>query len=262
MIPIKIGRDTAGKDLQLDISTHLLIAGQSGSGKSVMLNTIITQIYSSDPSATLFLFDMKYVELIRYRQICPVCCDLRQMLQKIREISALMMERYAECVEAGEVEYKDCPVYVVIDEYADITSRSLPEEKAIGKQIQAEVEKIARMGRAANVHLIICTQYPLASIVSMTIKQQCGQKICMKCNSDIAYRLILNHKPEIRPSAGRGQAILQNSDESETLFQGTFTDNDYVKDFVQRFAARLPQWVRDKLAEENDIHRIMNQAEK
>lgn len=256
MIPVKIGR-TANEDVILDFDTHVLIAGQSGSGKSVMLNTIITQIYASDPSAQFYMFDLKFVELIRYRKLCPVCCDLKQMLAKIRKISEIMMSRYIKCVEDGTVQYDRCPVYIVIDEYADITSRSLPEEKTIGKQIQAEIEKIARMGRAANVHLILCTQYPVATVISMTIKQQCAVKLCMKCNSSTAYRVVLGHNPENKPSAGRGQCILQRSDETETLFQGTFTPNDYVRQFVDSYAALLPQWVQDKLAKENDIKKII-----
>lgn len=256
MIPIKIGK-AGHDDVMLDFSTHLLIAGQSGSGKSVMLNTIITQIYSTDPSAQLYMFDLKYVELIRYRQLCPICCDLKQMLAKLREISKVMMSRYVECVEAGTVQYDHHPIYVVIDEYADITSRSLTEEKKIGKDIQAEVEKIARMGRAANVHLIICTQYPVATVVSMTIKQQCSVKLCLKCNSGVAYRMILNHVPPVKPSGGRGQCILQREDESEILFQGTYTSNEYVRTFVNRYAALLPQWIKDALAKENDIRKII-----
>lgn len=256
MVPIKVGR-AGHDDVMLEFNTHVLIAGQSGSGKSVMLNTIITQIYSTDPTAQLYMFDLKYVELIRYRKLCPVCCDLSAMLAKLRKISTAMMERYVSCVEDGTVQYDRNPVYVVIDEYADITSRSLPEEKKIGKQIQAEVEKIARMGRAANVHLILCTQYPVATVISMTIKQQCGIKLCLKCNSSIAYRLVLGHNPEIRPTGGHGQCILQREDETETLFQGTFTSNDYVKRFVERYAALLPQWISDKLAKENDIRKII-----
>lgn len=255
MTPVKIGRGPSG-DTLLRFNTHLLIAGQSGSGKSVMLNTIITQIYASDPTAQFYLFDLKYVELIRYRFIAPVCCDLRAMLAKLREINAIMMKRYIECVDAGEVEYTKRPVYVVIDEYADVTSRSLAEEKTIGKQIQAEVEKIARMGRGANVHLIICTQYPVASVVSMTIKQQCSVKLCLKCNSAVAYRMILGHVPAVK-LRGKGHCILQHEDETEEIFQGTFTSNDYVKQFVSTYAERLPQWVRDALAKENDIRKII-----
>ena len=257
MIPIKIGRDMSGRDMMLDFNTHVLIAGQSGSGKSVMLNTIITQIYSSDPTAQFYMFDMKYVELMRYRFLCPVRCDLKSTYDKLKEINAMMTKRYIECMDNNEVEYRKNPVYVVIDEYADITSRSLPEEKALGKQVQAEVEKIARMGRAANVHLIICTQYPVATVVSMTIKQQCSVKLCLKCNSDTAYRVVLNHKPQIKPSKGRGQCIIQHEDESEELFQGTYTSNEYVLAFVKRYADLLPQWIKDQLARENDVKKII-----
>lgn len=254
MIPIKIGKDHTGQDMVLSFNTHVLIAGQSGSGKSVMLNTLITQIYSSDPTAQFYMFDLKYVELIRYRFLCPIRCELKTTLDKLRQITAMMMKRYVECIDQNEVEYKKNPVYVVIDEYADITSRSLPEDKALGKQIQAEVEKIARMGRAANVHLIICTQYPVATVVSMTIKQQCGIKLCMKCNSDVGYRVVLGHKPEIKPSKGRGQCLIQYEDESEELFQGTYTSNEYVLDFVKRYSERLPQWIKDELARDNKVN--------
>lgn len=208
-------------------------------------------------SAQFYMFDLKYVELIRYRQLCPICCDLKRMLPKIREITKIMMSRYAECVEAGTVQYDHHPIYIVIDEYADITSRSLPEEKKIGKQIQAEIEKIARMGRAANVHLIMCTQYPVATVISMTIKQQCSVKLCMKCNSATAYRVVLGHVPDVKPSGGRGQCVLQREDESETTFQGTYTSNDYVRNFVNRYAALLPQWVKAALAKENSIEKII-----
>ena len=257
MKPIKIGINYSREDVMLDIDTHLLIAGQSGSGKSVMLNTIITQIYASDPTAQLYLFDLKIVELIRYRKLCPVRCDLKSTLQKMRDINEIMMKRYIDCVEAGDVIYHGSPIYVVIDEYADITSRSLPEEKVIGKQIQAEVEKIARMGRGANVHLIICTQYPVATVVSMTIRQQCSVKLCLKCNSAIGYRVVLGKMPQIQPSKGKGQCVMQRADESEEIFQGTLTDNEYVHRFVDRYAAGLPQWYAEQLAKENNIEKIV-----
>ena len=257
MIPVKIGRDFNGNEVRLDFSTHLLIAGQSGSGKSVMLNTIITQIYASDPTAQFYLFDMKYVELIRYRFLSPVCCDLTEMLKYMRFLNGIMMDRYEECVRDGDVEYKKNPIYVVIDEYADITSRSLAEERVLGKQIQAEVEKMSRMGRAANMHLIICTQYPVASVCSMTIRQQCEVKLCMKCNSSTGYMVVLGKMPQRKPDLGKGQCVMQLADESEILFQGTFTSNDYVKRFVDRYKEGLPQWYKDELARVNDIRRLM-----
>ena len=257
MIPVKIGRDYTGKDVMLNFGTHLLIAGQSGSGKSVMLNTIITQIYQNIPRAQFYFFDMKYVELIRYRFISPVCCDLKTMLARMRHLNNVMMDRYEECVSAGEVEYKKDPIYVVIDEYADITSRSLPEERVLGKQIQAEVEKMSRMGRAANVHLIICTQYPVASVCSMTIRQQCSVKLCIKCNTSTGYMVVLGRLPKRRPDQGKGQCVMQMEDESEILFQGTYTSNEYVNAFVSRRRATLPQWYKDEMDRVNDIKRLM-----
>jgi len=257
MKPVTIGRDYNGNEVRLDFGTHLLIAGQSGSGKSVMLNTIITQIYASDPTAQFYLFDMKYVELIRYRFLCPVCCDLRRMLARMRNLNDHMMKRYIECVDAGEVEYKKNPIYVVIDEYADITSRSLPEERKLGKEIQAEVERMARMGRACNMHLIICTQYPVASVCSTTIRQQCSVKLCMKCNNSTGYQVVLGHQPHSKPDQGRGQCVMQREDETEILFQGTFTSNEYVKAFVDRYKEYLPQWYKEELAKTNDIKKLM-----
>ena len=257
MIPVKIGRDYTGKEVRLDFSTHLLIAGQSGSGKSVMLNTIITQIYATDPTAQFYLFDMKYVELIRYRFLSPVCCDLKTMLKRMRYLNSIMMDRYEQCVSNGDVEYKENPIYIVIDEYADITSRSLPEERVLGKQIQAEVERMARMGRACNMHLIICTQYPVASVCSMTIRQQCEVKLCMKCNTSTGYMVVLGHMPHRKPDLGKGQCVMQLADESEILFQGTFTSNDYVKRFVDRYKEALPEWYKKELAKANDIKRLM-----
>lgn len=257
MIPVKIGKDYTGKDVMLNFGTHLLIAGQSGSGKSVMLNTIITGIYQTDPTAQFYFFDMKYVELIRYRFLDPVCCDLKTMLARMRHLNEKMMDRYEQCFAAGDVEYKKDPIYVVIDEYADITSRSLPEERVLGKQIQQEVEKMARMGRAANFHLIICTQYPVASVCSMTIRQQCEVKLCMKCNNSTGYMVVLGKMPERKPDRGKGQCVMQMADETEVFFQGTFTSNEYVKRFVDIYKDYVPAWYAKELARINDIKRLM-----
>ena len=257
MIPVKIGRDYTGRDVMLNFGTHLLIAGQSGSGKSVMLNTIITEILKNDRTAQMYLFDMKYVELIRYRRLVPVCCDLKGMLNYMRSLNEEMMRRYKDCIGRNEVEYKGNPIYVIIDEYADITSRSLPEERIIGKQIQAEVEKMSRMGRASNVHLIVCTQYPVASVCSMTIRQQCSVKLCMKCNTSTGYQVVLGKVPEIKPSQGKGQCVMQREDESELLFQGTFTSNEYVNRFVDEERKLQPDWYNKEIDKINDIDKLM-----
>lgn len=214
-----------GANINLD--THILVAGETGSGKSVCMNALISEIYKKGPPAELYLIDLKYVEFSKYKQLnIPVYTDIENAAMIISRIHNKMMRRYRE-IAAGN----DCrawPVYLFIDEYAEITAH---ENKKLSKRIIEKMNSLARLGRAANIHIIIATQYPVKSVVSMQLKMNC-QKICMRCNSDIGYRVILDKSGyNLR---GRGDAVYIDNYGTETRFQVIAATEKYINTFIEK----------------------------
>lgn len=146
---------------------HLLVAGATGSGKSVVVNGIIYNLLHTGPAkAGLILIDPKRVELAQYKHV-PHClryasepADMPQALQYAMMITE---NRYQVMQRNGERMYSGGDVYVIIDELADLMTT---QKKAVLPLIQ----RLCQIGRAANVHVIACTQCPLAKILPTEIK--------------------------------------------------------------------------------------------
>lgn len=174
---------------------HLLIAGQTGSGKSVIINGIIHAALFSTPVARQFiLIDPKKVELAMYRNFPHTIAygsdpgkkdrpgDMIRALQRAEQI---MDERYRQMQAAGRKKYDGGHVYVVIDELADLLDTV--------RGAAAIIARIGRLGRAANVHLIVATQY-LGDTIPPEIKRNLSAVIALHTRTEADSRYLIERK--------------------------------------------------------------------
>ena len=157
---------------------HLLIAGATGSGKSVMINLFIHDLLSKAPGDVAFiLLDPKRVELVQFRDLPHTmlyASERSEMIHALNGAIQIMEDRYKEMQRNGTRKYTGGHVYVIIDEYADL----IVTDKKI---VEPLVLRLAQLGRAANVHLIIATQRPTRDIVTGSIKVNVCNRFALHC---------------------------------------------------------------------------------
>ena len=210
---LPLGRDVSGKPVCGDLSSmpHLLIAGATGSGKSVGMNTfLISLLYQNSPADLRFIMiDPKRVELTPYNGIphllTPVITDPEKAAIGLRWAVAEMNRRYQLCAELGHkniAEFNGCQeiheegrelpghqnmpgIVIVIDELADLMM-------AAGKEVEASICRIAQMARAVGMHLIVATQRPSVDVITGLIKANIPARIAFAVSSSIDSRTILD----------------------------------------------------------------------
>lgn len=206
-----VGVDDSGKPVMvgLDEMPHLLIAGCSGSGKSVALNGIICSIIrNSEPYEIEFMMiDTKRVELSPYKKLnncyCDVATDIADAIQMLEEACEQIEQRYKMMEESGlrKIPKYFSRVVVVVEELGDLMDAS---KNAVEKYLR----KIARLGRACGVHLIIATQRPDAKVVTGQIKANVSCRLALQTTSAMESRIILDHNGA-ESLKGKGDAILK-----------------------------------------------------
>jgi len=181
---------------------HLLIAGSTGSGKSVLINSLIyTALYRSPNRCRFILIDPKRVELIDYKQL-PHCIryasepgDIGAALVWAVE---LMEERFRLMQAARQKESTESEIYVIIDEFADL----MITQK---RQTMPNLIRLAQLGRAAHIHLILATQRPTRDIITGAIKVNLDSRVALRCPTGQDSRNIINIKgAETLPRYGFG----------------------------------------------------------
>ena len=213
--------------MPINLETHLLIAGETGSGKSVLMNALITEIFLQDPKNRLYLFDLKMVEFSRYKKIgIPVYTDINTMYKALKALHNEMMMKYERMSAAGIVNDTKQNTYIFIDEIAEITFH---ENKEIAKKCISIINSFARIGRAAGYHIITATQYPTSKTVSMQLKMNC-QKLCLRCNSDIGYRVMLDKK--VCDLNGKGDCLYLDNYGNLSRFQVIAATESYINEFI------------------------------
>ena len=202
-LSLPLGRDVSGKPIigNLELMPHLLVAGATGSGKSVAINSFLTALlYQNSPKDLKFiLIDPKRVELSNYNGIphllSPVIQDPEKAAISLRWVVSEMTRRYSE-LSTHRVrnlhEYNDLDgiskmprIVVVIDELADLMM-------AAGKEVEASICRIAQMARAVGIHLIIATQRPSVDVITGLIKANIPSRISFAVSSSIDSRTILD----------------------------------------------------------------------
>lgn len=181
---------------------HLLIAGATGSGKSVVVNGIIYNLLHRGPaSAGLILLDPKRVELSQYRR-CPhvlrYASEPVDMLEALQYAMRLTEGRFQQMQREGVRKYQGGDVYIIIDELADLMTT---QKKAVLPLIQ----RLCQIGRAARIHVIACTQCPLAKVIPTEIKVNFDARVGLRTRSAQDSRNILGHTGcETLPRYGQG----------------------------------------------------------
>ena len=182
--------------LELLKGTHVLIAGTTGSGKSVMLNSMIYNILRAD-KGQLFLIDLKRVELSIYKHVAvKTCTEPYRVVPMLEGVVDIMEERYKKMKRRGERLTSEVPIYVIIDELADLVTI---------KGVLPLLVKIGRLGRAAKIHTICATQDPSRRTLPAAYMQNVTCALALRCRSDIESRQIIGVSGAERlPKYGKG----------------------------------------------------------
>ncbi len=249
-----LGRDIAGSPIVADLARmpHLLVAGQTGSGKSVMINDILTSmLYRSSPSELkLILVDPKQVELTPYNGIphllTPVITEPEKCISALKWAVAEMERRLRTMSEIGKrdiVGYNAVKkeegmpyVVIVIDELADLMMMA-------ARDVEALIVRIAQKARAAGIHLILATQRPSVDVITGLIKANVPARIAFTVASQVDSRTIIDQMGAEK-LLGRGDMLLYTSDMAKPKrVQAAFIDDDEtarVTAFIQEQQA--PQY--------------------
>lgn len=254
-ISFAVGKDIGGQCVVGDIAKlpHLLIAGTTGSGKSVCTNSIITSIlYKATPEEVrLIMVDPKMVELGNYNGIphllIPVVTDPKKAAGALQWAVTEMMKRYRTFSEAGvrklseynslaektEGMTKIPSVVVIIDELADLML-------VAAKEVEESICRVAQMGRAAGMHLVIATQRPSADVITGLMKANIPSRIAFAVASAMESRIILDTMGAEK-LVGRGDMLFAPLGSGKpTRVQGCFISDEEVArvvDFVKQSAS-------------------------
>jgi S-DNA-T family DNA segregation ATPase FtsK/SpoIIIE len=246
-LSIPLGRDVSGKSVVADLTAmpHLLIAGATGSGKSVCINAIVTGLMCdhSPDELRLLMVDPKMVELVGYagapHLLSPVIVDIEQVVGALTWITRLMDERYQLFSQAGvrsissynkkaarrRSEELLAHVVVIVDELADLMMLA-PDE------IERQITRIAQMARATGIHMIIATQRPSVDVVTGLIKANFPARIAFAVTSQVDSRVILDTAGAER-LLGRGDCLLMLPDSPKLeRLQGCFVSDQEIGKIV------------------------------
>lgn len=167
---------------------HLLIAGATGSGKSVIINGMLhTVLYNSPAAVQLILIDPKRVELADYARLQHTLCyasEPAQMVQALQHAMQCTEDRYKAMQKKRLRKYSAGHIYVVIDELADLMTTNK-------RQVQPLIQRLCQIGRAANVHVIAATQCPISAVIPTPIKVNFDARVGLRTRSRQDSRNIL-----------------------------------------------------------------------
>jgi len=264
-LTVALGRDIPGRPIYCDLAKmpHLMIAGSTGSGKSVCINSILTSIlvHSSPEEVRMILVDPKVVELSVYNGaphlIMPVITDPKKAAGALNWAVAEMQRRY-KLFEEGQVrdikgfnaKYQDVPeaehlplILIVIDELAELMM-------VAAKEVETYISRLAALARAAGIHLLIATQRPSVDVITGVIKANIGSRIAFAVTSGVDSRTILDqygaekllgkgdmlYAPMSAPQPVRGQGAFLSDAEVESVVNflkktyGSMYDESIIKD--------------------------------
>lgn len=248
-VPVVLGKDITGEAKLLDLAAtpHLLIAGSTGSGKSVCVNTMILSIlYKRTPQQVkMILIDPKVVELKLYNDIphllTPVITEPKKAFQALQYCLCEMERRYALLDRMGVRDIKSYNrrikernlaneklpyIVVVIDEFADLMATT-------GKELESTIARLAAMSRAVGIHLVLATQRPSIDVITGLIKANIPTRIAFMVASKMDSRIIID-QVGAEKLLGKGDMLYASAvDPFPVRIQGTFVTDNEVENVVE-----------------------------
>ncbi|MDK9580784.1 DNA translocase FtsK [Sneathia sanguinegens] len=238
-LSVVLGKNIVGKDKIIDIAKmpHLLIAGQTGSGKSVAINTIVSTLISkkSPDEVKFILVDPKMVELMPYNGIphllVPVIIDPEQAAIALKWAVSEMEDRYKRLAEVGirniksynkmMPNYKMPYIVIIIDELADLMMVS-------ANSVETSIARIAQKARAVGIHLIVATQRPSTDVITGMIKANLPSRISFALRSQIDSRTILDQIGAEKLLGKGDMLLLENGSSKLERIQGAYISDEEV----------------------------------
>jgi S-DNA-T family DNA segregation ATPase FtsK/SpoIIIE len=273
-IPIYLGKDVSGNPMIVDLSTlpHLLIAGRTGTGKSVCLNSIIVSMLMSrgPDDVRMLMIDPKMVELSPYKRLPhlmhPVVTDMRKAEAILAWAVEKMEERYALLARAGvrhisvynqlgeeelmerlqpenDEQRAQIPLHlpyivIVADEIADLRMTS-------GKEVEQHIIRLAQKSRAVGIHLVLATQKPTVDVITGLIKSNLPARIAFQVASRTDSRVVLDEMGADKLLGNGDMLFLWPGTSTLLRGQGTYLSDDEINKVVDFVGTTEPQFVKE-----------------
>ena len=268
-VPVILGKDIQGEAQIIDLAKtpHLLIAGSTGAGKSVCVNSMILSIlYKRSPNEVkMILIDPKIVELKLYNDIphllTPVITEPKRAMQALQYCLCEMERRYAlldhmsvrdissynkKIAEKGVIAEKLPYLIVVIDEFADLMATT-------GKQLEGVLARLAAMSRAVGIHLVLATQRPSIDVITGLIKANIPSRIAFMVAGKMDSRIIID-QVGAEKLLGKGDMLYASATSPFPVrIQGTFVSDQEVEDVVEKVKEwGEPEYIDDEIFVDDD----------
>ena len=273
-IPVYLGKDVSGNAMTVDLSTlpHLLIAGRTGTGKSVCLNSIITSMIMTrrPDEVRMLMIDPKMVELSPYKSLPhlmhPVVTDMKKAEAILAWAVDKMEERYHLLARAGvrhlagynqlgeeelmerirpenDDERRQIPnhmpyIVIVADELADLMMTS-------AKEVETHIIRLAQKSRAVGIHLVLATQKPTVDVITGLIKSNLPARICFQVASRTDSRVVLDEMGADKLLGNGDMLFLWPGTSTLLRGQGTYLSDDEINRVIASVATTEPQFVKE-----------------
>ncbi len=249
-----LGRDVSGEPILADIEKmpHLLIAGATGSGKSINIHALlISLLYKNSPDTLrLVLVDPKRVELSMYNGIphlvAPVITDGKKTITVFRWAIKEMERRYKVLLEAGVRDIKSLYkktggtpipfIVIIVDELADLMA-------AYGREIESSVVRLAQMARATGIHLIVSTQRPSVEVITGLIKANITSRVALQVASQIDSRTILDTAGAEKLLGGGDMLFVSQEFSKPKRIQGAYIPEEEAQKVIDFIRDNNKEWV-------------------
>jgi DNA segregation ATPase FtsK/SpoIIIE-like protein len=271
-LPLVIGHDTVGLGVVLDLVAmpHLMVAGSTGSGKSVALNSMLVSLlcHATPDELRFILIDPKRLEFASYADIphllFPIVTEAKRAVSVLAYAVRVMEERYERMAAAGvrniydyqlllkkQPELAPMPfMVIVIDELADLMM-------VTGKEVEGLIARLAQMARAAGIHLILATQRPSVDVITGVIKVNFPVRIACKVTSKVDSRTILD-QGGAEKLLGKGDMLLLDSQGRLQRLHGAYVTDGEIQRVVAHVKAQR-QVVYEELVEASDSQELMGE---
>jgi len=270
-LPIALGKSISGLPIVGDLTSmpHLLIAGTTGSGKSVCINTIIVSLlYKLNPDLCKFiLIDPKMLELSTYEGIphllTPVITDAKKATSALSWTVKEMNSRYKLMSKVGvrnidgynnKHKLKMPYIVVVVDEMSDLML-------VAGKEIENYIQKLSQMARAAGIHIIMATQRPSVDVITGTIKANFPTRISFQVSSKIDSRTILGEQGA-EQLLGKGDMLFMSSANKIVRIHGPYVSEQEIEKITNSLRAQgEPEYMEEITSQETNESSLMPENE-